>query len=160
MVGYFNNQDMSNTLEAKIQLDLVAAMKGHQENTVAALRSVKTLIMEVRTAPKGKKDLDDNDIVKLIQKLVKERQESMDIYSKAGRHDLADKEQQEMFVLKNYLPNMLDDDELKLAIDRLITDLNAKSMKDMGAIMKALSERYPNQYDGKVASTYIRNKLQ
>ena len=135
-------------------------MKGHQENTVAALRSVKTLIMEVRTAPKGKKDLDDNDIVKLIQKLVKERQESMDIYSKAGRHDLADKEQQEMFVLKNYLPNMLDDDELKLAIDRLITDLNAKSMKDMGAIMKALSERYPNQYDGKVASTYIRNKLQ
>ena len=151
---------MSNTLEAKIQLDLVAAMKGHQENTVAALRSVKTLIMEVRTAPKGKKDLDDNDIVKLIQKLVKERQESMDIYSKAGRHDLADKEQQEMFVLKNYLPNMLDDDELKLAIDRLITDLNAKSMKDMGAIMKALSERYPNQYDGKVASTYIRNKLQ
>ena len=146
---------MSNTLEAKIQLDLVAAMKGHQENTVAALRSVKTLIMEVRTAPKGKKDLDDNDIVKLIQKLVKERQESMDIYSKAGRHDLADKEQQEMFVLKNYLPNMLDDDELKLAIDRLITD-----MKDMGAIMKALSERYPNQYDGKVASTYIRNKLQ
>ncbi len=135
-------------------------MKGHQENTVAALRSVKTLIMEVRTAPKGKKDLDDNDIVKLIQKLVKERQESMEIYSKAGRHDLADKEQQEMFVLKNYLPNMLDDDELKLAIDRLITDLNAKSMKDMGAIMKALSERYPNQYDGKVASTYIRNKLQ
>lgn len=149
-----------NTLEAKIQLDLMAAMKGHQENTVAALRSVKTLIMEVRTAPKGKKDLDDNDIVKLIQKLVKERQESMDIYSKAGRHDLADKEQQEMFVLKNYLPNMLDEDELKLAIDRLITDLNAKSMKDMGAIMKALSERYPNQYDGKVASTYIRNKLQ
>ena len=138
----------------------MAAMKGHQENTVAALRSVKTLIMEVRTAPKGKKDLDDNDIVKLIQKLVKERQESMDIYSKAGRHDLADKEQQEMFVLKNYLPNMLDEDELKLAIDRLITDLNAKSMKDMGAIMKALSERYPNQYDGKVASTYIRNKLQ
>ena len=159
MVGSFNNQDM-NTLEAKIQLDLMAAMKGHQENTVAALRSVKTLIMEVRTAPKGKKDLDDNDIVKLIQKLVKERQESMDIYSKAGRHDLADKEQQEMFVLKNYLPNMLDEDELKLAIDRLITDLNAKSMKDMGAIMKALSERYPNQYDGKVASTYIRNKLQ
>ena len=149
-----------NTLEAKIQLDLMAAMKGHQENTVAALRTVKTLIMEVRTAPKGKKDLDDNDIVKLIQKLVKERQESMDIYSKAGRHDLADKEQQEMFVLKNYLPNMLDEDELKLAIDRLITDLNAKSMKDMGAIMKALSERYPNQYDGKVASTYIRNKLQ
>ena len=138
----------------------MAAMKGHQENTVAALRSVKTLIMEVRTAPKGKKDLDDNDSVKLIQKLVKERQESMDIYSKAGRHDLADKEQQEMFVLKNYLPNMLDEDELKLAIDRLITDLNAKSMKDMGAIMKALSERYPNQYDGKVASTYIRNKLQ
>ena len=148
-----------NTLEAKIQADLVVAMKGHQENAVAALRSVKTAIQNEKVNG-AYHELTDNDIVKLIQKLVKQRQESIDIYSQAGRNELADQEQKEMFVLQNYLPKMLSDDELKLAIDRLITDLNAKTMKDMGTIMKALTERYPNQYDGKTASTYIRNKLQ
>ena len=148
-----------NTLEAKIQADLVVAMKGHQENAVAALRSVKTAIQNEKVNG-AYHELTDNDIVKLIQKLVKQRQESIEIYSQAGRNELADQEQKEMFVLQNYLPKMLSDDELKLAIDRLITDLNAKTMKDMGTIMKALTERYPNQYDGKTASTYIRNKLQ
>ena len=134
-------------------------MKGHQENAVAALRSVKTAIQNEKVNG-AYHELTDNDIVKLIQKLVKQRQESIEIYSQAGRNELADQEQKEMFVLQNYLPKMLSDDELKLAIDRLITDLNAKTMKDMGTIMKALTERYPNQYDGKTASTYIRNKLQ
>ena len=80
-----------NTLEKTIQTDLVAAMKAHQENSVAALRSIKTAIMETKTAPNGKKELEDDDIVKIIQKLVKQRQESMDIYSQAGRDELADK---------------------------------------------------------------------
>lgn len=149
-----------NTLEKKIQEDLTYAMKNRQENSVAALRSVKTAIMETKTAPNGKKDLDDNDIVKIIQKLVKQRQESIDIYSQANRHELADKEQQEMFVLMNYLPKNLSEEELKAVIDTLITELGAQSMKDMGRVMKALGEKCPNQYDGKSASTYIKGKLQ
>ena len=141
-----------NTLENKIQADLTYAMKNRQENSVAALRSIKTAIMETRT--------DDNDIVKIIQKLVKQRQESMDIYSQAGRHELADKEQQEMFVLKNYLPDTLSEEELKTRIDVILIELNPQGMKDMGKVMKTLGERYPNQYDGKVASSYIKERLQ
>ena len=147
-----------NTLESKIQADLVTAMKGHQENAVAALRSVKTAIQNEKVNG-AYHELTDNDIVKLIQKLIKQRQESMEIYSQAGRHELADKEQKEMFVLMNYLPKMLSEDELKEIIDGLFTELDVQSMKDMGKVMKALGERYPNLYDGKVASTYIKNKF-
>ena len=149
-----------NTLEQKIQGDLVAAMKAHKENSVAALRSIKTAIMETKTAPNGKKELEDDDIVKIIQKLVKQRQESMDIYSQAGRKELAEKEGQEMSVLKNYLPKTLTQEELELAIKHIIVDLGASSMRDMGAVMKALGAKYPNQYDGKTASSYIKGILQ
>ncbi len=148
-----------NTLENKIQTELVSAMKLHQENTVAALRSLKTAIMETKTAPNGKRELDDTDIVAIIQKLVKQRKESMDIYSQAGRHELADKEQQEMFALMNYLPKMLSESELKSAIDEIVLNNGFATMKDMGNVMKVLKEKYPNQYDGKTASTYIKEKL-
>lgn len=148
-----------NTLENKIQAQLVDAMKNHQENTVAALRSLKTAIMEVKTAPNGKKDLDDNDIVAIIQKLVKQRKESMDIYSAAGRHELADKEQQEMFVLMNYLPKMLSEDELLEAIKGIIAETGATDIKQMGIVMKTLKERRPNQYDGALASRLIKEIL-
>lgn len=148
-----------NTLENKIQADLVTAMKGRQENAVTALRSVKTAIQNEKVSGAYYRELTDNDIVKLIQKLVKQRQESMEIYEQAGRHELADKEQKEMFVLSNYLPKMLSEDELKEIIDGLFTELDVQSMKDMGKVMKALGERYPNLYDGKVASTYIKSKF-
>ena len=147
-----------NTLESKIQADLVLAMKGHQENAVAALRSVKTAIQNEKVNG-AYHELTDNDIVKLIQKLVKQRQESMEIYSQADRHELADKEQKEMFVLSNYLPKMLSEDELKEIIDDLFKELDVQSMKDMGKVMKALGEKYPNLYDGKTASTYIKSKF-
>lgn len=148
-----------NTLENRIQAQLVDAMKNHQENTVAALRSLKTAIMEVKTAPNGKKELDDNDIVAIIQKLVKQRKESMDIYSAAGRHELADKEQQEMFALMNYLPKMLSEDELLAVIKDIVTEVGATEIKQMGLVMKALKERYPNQYDGGIASKIIKGIL-
>ena len=148
-----------NTLEEKIQKQLVDAMKNRQENTVAALRSLKTAIMETKTAPNGKKDLDDNDIVGIIQKLVKQRKESMDIYSQAGRDELADKEQQEMFVLMNYLPKMLSEGELLAAIKDIVKEVNANEIKQMGLVMKTLKERYPNQYDGGMASKIIKNIL-
>lgn len=147
-----------NTLEEKIQKDLVSAMKNRLENSVCALRSVKTAIQNEKVNGVYH-ELSDDDIVKIIQKLVKQRQESIDIYSAAGRDDLADKEQKEMFVLKNYLPKMLTDAELSSAIDGIIAYVGAKDMKDMGKVMKALAEKYANLYDGKTASGYIKERL-
>lgn len=147
-----------NTLEIEIQKDLVAAMKAHQEHSVAALRQIKTAVQNEKVNGTYH-ELSDDEIVKIIQKLVKQHQESMDIYSQAGRDELADKEQQEMFVLMNYLPKMLSQEELENAIDNIFIQVGAVSIKDMGMVMKALASQYPNQYDGKSASTYIKSKL-
>jgi hypothetical protein len=148
-----------NTLENKIQAELVSAMKNHQENTVAALRSLKTAIMETKTAANGKKDLEDSDIVKIIQKLVKQRKESMDIYSQAGRHELADKEQQEMFALMNYLPKMLTESEVEEIVTKTIADLGATSIRDMGKVMGFINKTYAGQVDGSMVSRIVKSKL-
>ena len=148
-----------NTLENKIQADLVSSMKNHQENAVAALRSVKTAIMETKTAPNGKKDLEDGDIIKIIQKLVKQRKESMDIFSQAGRDELADKEQQEMFVLMNYLPKMLSKSEVEEIAAKTIAEMGATSMKDMGKVMGFINKTYAGQVDGSMVSRIVKNKL-
>lgn len=148
-----------NTLENIIQKDLVQGMKDHQEHTVSALRSVKTAIMEVKTAPGGKKELEDGDIIKIIQKLVKQRKESMDIYSQAGRNELADNEQQEMFVLMNYLPKMLTESEVEEIVAKTITDLGATTMKDMGKVMGFINKTYSGQVDGSMVSRIVKSKL-
>ena len=148
-----------NTLENIIQKDLVQAMKNHQEHTVSALRSVKTAIMEVKTAPGGKKELEDGDIIKIIQKLVKQRKESMDIYSQAGRNELADNEQQEMLVLMDYLPKTLTESEVEEIVAKTIADLDATSMKDMGKVMGFINKTYSGQVDGSMVSRIVKSKL-
>ena len=148
-----------NTLEAKIQTDLVSAMKNHQENTVAALRSIKTAIMETKTAANGKKNLEDGDIIKIIQKLVKQRKESMDIFAQAGRDELADKEQQEMFVLMEYLPKMLSEDEVEKIVTETVATMGATSMKDMGKVMGFINKTYSGQVDGAMVSRIVKSKL-
>ena len=148
-----------NTLENIIQKDLVQGMKDHQEHTVSALRSVKTAIMEVKTAPGGKKELEDGDIIKIIQKLVKQRKESMDIYSQAGRNELADNEQQEMLVLLNYLPKMLTESEVEEIVAKTIADLGATTMKDMGKVMGFINKTYSGQVDGSIVSRIVKSKL-
>lgn len=148
-----------NTLENTIQKNLVQAMKNHQEHTVSALRSVKTAIMEVKTAPGGKKELEDGDIIKIIQKLVKQRKESMDIYSQAGRNELADNEQQEMLVLMDYLPKTLTESEVEEIVAKTIADLDATSMKDMGKVMGFINKTYSGQVDGSMVSRIVKSKL-
>ena len=148
-----------NTLENIIQKDLVQGMKDHQEHTVSALRSVKTAIMEVKTAPGGKKELEDGDIIKIIQKLVKQRKESMDIYSQAGRDELADNENQEMLVLMDYLPKTLTESEVEEIVAKTIADLDATSMKDMGKVMGFINKTYSGQVDGSIVSRIVKSKL-
>ena len=148
-----------NTLENTIQNDLVQGMKDHQEHTVSALRSVKPAIMEVKTAPGGKKELEDGDIIKIIQKLVKQRKESMDIYSQAGRSELADNEQQEMLVLMNYLPKMLTESEVEEIVANTIANLGATTMKDMGKVMGFINKTYSGQVDGSMVSRIVKSKL-
>lgn len=146
------------TLENKIREALVEAVKLKHESAKSALRSIITAIQNEKTNG-AFHELNDNDIIKIIQKLSKQRQESIDIYTQAGRIELAEAETKEKEILDSYLPQMLSDDKLKEVIDTIISNLGASTMKDMGRVMKELSSKYPNLYDGKVASNYIKTKL-
>jgi len=148
-----------NTLENKIQEDLVQAMKNRQEHTVSVLRSVKTAIMETRTAANGKKDLEDSDIVKIIQKLSKQRDEAATIYEENKRPDLAYIERKEQEVLNTYLPKMLTESEVEEIVAKTIADLGATSMKDMGKVMGFINKTYAGQVDGSMVSRIVKSKL-
>lgn len=148
-----------NTLENKIQSDLVQAMKEKDTARVSALRSIKTAIMETKTAANGKKDLEDGDIVKIIQKLSKQREEAATIYEQNNRLDLAEGERKELAVLNTYLPKMLTESEVEEIVAKTIADLGATSMKDMGKVMGFINKTYAGQVDGSMVSRIVKSKL-
>ena len=146
-------------MEARIQKDLIEAMKEKNTLRIAALREIKTAIMKYKTSADYKGTCNDNDIIGIIQKLVKQHTESYNIYKDAGRTDLAFEEFGQMKYLEEYLPQMMSNEQLKKVIDEVIRDLGISTMKDMGKVMGHLKETFPNQYDAKYASTYIKSKL-
>lgn len=146
------------TLEERIQKDLVTAMKNHQENALAALRSIKTAIQNEKTNGTYH-ELTDADVVGIIQKLVKQRKESMDIYSQAGRDELADKEQKEMLVLMEYVPKQLTEEEVEEKVKEIIAETGASSMKDMGKVMGLATQRMKGLAEGKTISKIVKNLL-
>lgn len=148
-----------NTLENKIQSDLVQAMKEKDTARVSTLRSIKTAIMETKTSANGKKDLEDGDIVKIIQKLAKQREEAATIYGENKRPDLAEGERKELEVLNTYLPKMLTESEVEEIVAKTIADLGATSMKDMGKVMGFINKTYTGQVDGSVVSRIVKSKL-
>jgi uncharacterized protein YqeY len=145
-------------LEERIQKDLVSAMKNRQENALAALRSIKTAIQNEKVSG-AYHELTDADVVGLIQKLIKQRKESMDIYSQAGRNDLADKEQKEMFVLMEYVPKQLTEEEVEEKVKSIIAETGASSMKDMGKVMGLATQRMKGLAEGKTISQIVKNLL-
>ena len=146
-------------MEARIQKDLIEAMKEKNTLRIAALREIKTAIMKYKTSADYKGTCNDNDIIGIIQKLVKQHTESYNIYKDAGRTDLAFEEFGQMKYLEEYLPQMMSNEQLEKVIDEVIRDLGISTMKDMGKVMGHLKQTFPNQYDAKYASTYIKSKL-
>lgn len=145
-------------LEERIQKDFIEAMKAHETEREIALKDVKTAISREKCNG-AFHELTDNDVVKLIQKEVKQREESIAGFEAGGRHESAGIERERMNYLLDYLPKMLTEAELNETIDGLITETGASSMKDMGKVIKTLNERYPNRVDGKLASTIIKGRL-
>ncbi|MCM1220802.1 MAG: GatB/YqeY domain-containing protein [Lachnospiraceae bacterium] len=148
-----------NNLEQKIQIDLVSAMKSRDEIRTNAIKSIKTSIMETKTAKNGKKELDDSDIIKIISKLAKERKETGEVYQNNNRQDLADVEFGELKVLETYLPKMLSDEEVEKIIDQTISELGATTVKDMGKVIGTVNKTYVGQVDGKKVSEIVKKKL-
>lgn len=144
------------TLETKIQEQLSLAIKERNSVKMSALRSVKTAIMEVRTSVNGKKDLDDSDIIKIIQKSAKQREESAKIYKENSRDDLYNNEIAELDVLKSFLPKMLNAEETERIVRSVIETVGASSMKDMGKVMSEINANYTGQVDRGEVSKLVK----
>jgi len=148
-------------LREEINTALKAAMKARNERQVSTLRLVNAAIknadIEAETAKKSA--LSDEDILSLLQKLVKQRQESVEIYEKAGRQELADQERGEIEVIRAYLPQQMSEAEAKAAIAAAIKETGAASIKDMGKVMAVLTQAHAGKMDFGKASGLVKAQL-
>ena len=147
------------TLELQIQEDIKAAMKAKDTVAMNATRAVKGEILLFKTAEGGSKEVTDADILKMIQKLVKQRKEAAEQYTAAGRQELADNELAEAAVMEKYLPKPLSQEEIEAKIKEVIAQVGATSMKDMGKVMGAASKALAGQADGKTISAVVKALL-
>ncbi len=147
------------SLNEKIITDLTAAMKAKDANRLSVLRMMKANLMN-RQIEKGG-ELTDEEITKALQSLVKQRRDSIEQYTNAGRNELADKEQTELVVIEEYLPQSASKEEIEQAIAEAISETGATSIKEMGAVMKAAQARLAGKSaDGKSVSETVKAKLQ
>jgi len=146
------------SLEAKITEDLKTAMKAKDQVSLRTIRAIKSAIILLKTDGSGK-EIDEKVEIKLIQKLAKQRQDSLDIYEKQNREDLAKVEREELAVLKRYLPEQIGEAELTEVISGIISELGAEGMKDMGRVMGAANGKLAGKADGKSISTVVKKLL-
>ena len=141
----------------RLRNDLTTAMKARDARTVSVLRMVLAEVHNREIAKRG--ELSDDEIVEALQRGVKQRQEAAEQFAKGGRQDRADAECAEIEVLRGYLPEQLDGDELAAAVDQVIDDIGAASPADMGRVMGELMSRHKGRLDGKAANAVVRDRL-
>jgi uncharacterized protein YqeY len=146
------------SLESRINDDLKTAMKAKDQVSLRGIRAIKSAILLFNTSG-ASGGMDEAKEIALLQKLVKQRQDSLDIYTKQGREDLAAIEREEIEVIMRYLPKQLSEAELKEAIQEIITRVGATSMKDMGRVMAEATTTFAGQADGKTISAVLRELL-
>ena len=149
-------------LREQIKAELVAAMKAKDEAKVSTLRMIGATLKDkdIAARPAGKTDgISDDGILSMFQSMIKQRRESVDLYEKGGRADLAEKEKKEIEIISSFLPAQMDDDAVKAAIEAVIKETGAASMKDMGKVMGALRAKYAGQMDFGKASGLIKSLL-
>lgn len=148
-------------MREQLKLDLNAAMKARDALKVATLRLVNDAVKnkDIEARGLGKGPLSDEDILNVLQKLIKQRQESAEIYEKAGRQELASQERGEIAIIAAYLPQQVTDEEMRAIIARMISETQAASLKDMGKVMSALRAGYAGKMDFAKASTALKDML-
>lgn len=146
------------SLEEKINKDLVTAMKAKDDITLRGIRAIKSAIQLAKTDGSGQA-IDEAREVQMLQKLVKTRQESLDIFTKNNREELAQKEREEIEVIKRYLPAMLEGAELEAILKQIVAETGATSAKDMGKVMGAANKQLAGKADGRAISEIVKKLL-
>jgi len=147
------------TLEEQIQQSIKEAMKAKDSVALNATRAIKGEILLFKTSEGGSKEVADGDILKMIQKLVKQRKEAAEQFVAAGRQELADNELAEAAVMEKYLPKQLSPEEVKTRIQEIIAEIGATSIKDMGKVMGAANKALAGLSDGRTISTVVKELL-
>ena len=146
------------SLKERIVSDMTAAMKARDAARTSALRMVKAALQN-REIEKGG-ELTDEETTKALHTLVKQRRDSVEQYEKAGRSELAEKELAEIAVIDEYLPRAASREEIEQAVAAVISETGAASMKEMGAVMRAVQARLGGSADGRTVSEVVKSKLQ
>lgn len=146
------------SLEERVMKELKEAMKAKDQARMRALRAVKSEIQLAKTEGSSK-EVSETKEMQIIQRLIKQRKESLEIYERENREDLAEKEREEIAVIEKFLPEQLSEEELKSEIQKIIDETGADSMKDMGKVMGVATKRLAGQADNKTISQVVREKL-
>ena len=147
------------SLEQQIMTDMKEAMKARNEGVLRALRSIKAEIIKAKTDPGAGGEIDEATEQKFLQKMMKQRRDSLEIFEKQGRDDLAAKEKEEMAVIEKFLPKQLDEAELKEIIKQIVTETGASSPADMGKVMGIATKQLAGKADGKTISALVKELL-
>ncbi len=145
------------SLQTDITAALKDAMRAKDQIKLASLRLVLTAIK--KREKEVRRTLDDQEVMAVISSQIKQRRESIDQYRKADREDLAKAEESELVVLQGFMPEQLSEEEVALALDEIIAELGAVSMKDMGRVMKAAMAKLAGQADGRAINAIVKTKL-
>lgn len=147
-------------MRQKLNAALKEAMRAKDKDAVSTLRLILAALKDRDIAARGETDgISDSDIVAMLQTMVKQRRESIEMYEKGGRQELADQEAAEISVIERFLPQQLDDGEIEKAVAAVIADLGAGSLKDMGKVMGELRGRYAGQMDFAKAGSLAKSQL-
>jgi len=146
------------SLEDKINGDIKAAMLGKQEAALRALRAVKSAILIAKTSG-GNGILTEDEEMKILQKLVKQRKESVEIFEKQGREDLSKGEKEEIEVIEKFLPAQLDEAAIRMEVIKIITATGATSTADTGKVMGAASKSFAGKADNKLVAAIVKELL-
>ena len=148
-------------LRDDINSALKEAMKAKNERAVSTLRMVNSTLKnaDIEARGTGKPALGDAEVLGLLQKMIKQRQESVELYQKGGRDDLVKQEQEEIAIISAYLPKQMSEDEMKAAIEAAVAETGATAMKDMGKVIAVLRAKYAGQMDFGKASGLVKAKL-
>ena len=145
-------------LEEKINEKLKVAMKSKDKISLESLRLIKSEILLLKTKSRNSR-LNEDDELRLIQKMIKQRKDSANIYDSKGRNDLVNSELNQIKIISQFLPKQLEESEIVDIVDKIIVDLNASGIKDMGKVMSLASQEMMGKADGKTISSIVKSKL-
>ncbi len=147
------------SLEEKVMTQMKDAMKAKDEALLRGIRAIKAEIIKAKTEPGANGQISEDTEIKMLQKMVKQRKDSLEIYKQQNRQDLAQKEEEEILLIEKFLPAQLSPEQLKSEIEKIIAETGASSPADMGKIMGAASKKLGGSADGKTISAVVKELL-